>query len=63
MMRRALVALWLMLLGNGVLLQAAERRALRGANEAWRRLRVTSIASIALWSLTTLAGAVLPNVG
>jgi uncharacterized membrane protein len=51
------------LLGNGLVLQSAERRALKGAHEAWGRLRATAVASLALWFLTTLAGAVLPNVG
>jgi uncharacterized membrane protein len=51
------------LLGNGLVLQSAEQRALIGGDEASGCLRATAIASLALWFLTTLAGAVLPNVG
>jgi hypothetical protein len=48
---------------NGVVLWAAERRALRGDAAAWGTLRATAIASIALWFLTTLGGVALPNIG
>jgi uncharacterized membrane protein len=48
---------------NGVLLWRAERRAMTGDDTAWQTLRATSVASIALWLLTTLGGVVLPNIG
>jgi hypothetical protein len=48
---------------NGVVLWAAERRALRGDAAAWGMLRATAIASITLWFLTTLGGVALPNIG
>ena len=54
------------LLVNGYLMTRAER-SLRGDAEAgaggWRRLRRTSIASLALWFIVLLLGTVLPNVG
>jgi hypothetical protein len=52
-----------LLLVNGSLLVRAERLAESGQPRGWDRLIVTSIASIALWFLTTLAGAALPNIG
>jgi len=58
--KMALVAL---LVVNGVVLWAAERRALAGDHRAWATLRVTATASIALWFLTTLGGVALPNIG
>jgi hypothetical protein len=48
---------------NGALLWRAERRVLQGETAAWRILRTTAFASVALWFLTTLAGVALPNVG
>src|SRR6185436_17876932 len=48
---------------NGALLWRAERRAIGGDEAAWRMLRFTAIASIALWLLTTLGGVALPNIG
>ncbi len=48
---------------NGVVLWGAERRALSGDRRAWRTLRVSATASIALWFLTTLGGVALPNIG
>ena len=58
--KMGLVAL---LMINGGFLWRAERRAIRGDAAAWRSLRVTAIASIALWLLTTLGGVALPNIG
>ena len=58
--KMGLVAL---LMVNGAWLWRAERRAIRGDAAAWRTLRVTAIASIALWLLTTLGGVALPNIG
>jgi len=48
---------------NGAVLTAAERRAASGDAGAWPALQLTAIASIALWSLITLCGAALPNIG
>jgi len=48
---------------NGRVLWGAERRALSGDHRAWRTLRLTAIASLALWFLTTLGGVALPNIG
>jgi uncharacterized membrane protein len=58
--KMALIAL---LLANGALLTRTENR-LRTAEEpdrtaGWRRLRTASIASLALWTLTALAGEIL----
>ena len=58
--KMALVAL---LTINGVLLWRAERRALAGDHRAWSTLRLTAVASISLWFLTTLGGVALPNIG
>jgi len=48
---------------NGRVLWGAERRALSGDHRAWRTLRLSAIASLALWFLTTLGGVALPNIG
>jgi hypothetical protein len=48
---------------NGFLLVRAERRAESDIVGAWRTLTITSTISVALWMLTTLAGAGLPNIG
>ena len=58
--KMGLVAL---LLVNGGLVLRAERQAERGDDQAWSRLAWTSGISLALWLLTTLAGAALPNIG
>jgi hypothetical protein len=50
------------LMANGFLLVRAGWRAESDTAGAWRMLRITSAASIALWMLTTLAGAALPNI-
>ena len=52
-----------LLLVNGLVLWRIERRALSGDDGAWRLLRVTAIASLTLWFLTTLGGVALPNIG
>jgi hypothetical protein len=57
------ITLVALLVVNGAVLWRAERRAIRGDPAAWGRLRVTAIASIALWLLTTLGGVALPNIG
>ena len=56
------MALILALMLNGWLLVRAERQAESGVAGAWRKLTLTSTVSVALWLLTTLAGAALPNV-
>jgi hypothetical protein len=53
----------LLLLVNGAVLTSAERRASRGAGDAWGRLRTTAMASLVLWFLITFAGVALTNVG
>jgi hypothetical protein len=58
-MKIALIAL---LIANGVALMWSERRATAGVTSAWRPLRWTAAASIALWMLTTLAGVALLNM-
>jgi hypothetical protein len=57
------IALIVLLLANGAALTAAERRATRGDEGAWDWLRLTAIASLALWLLITFAGVALTNVG
>ncbi len=57
------MALVVLLVANGVMLTRAERAAAGHHPDAWSRLRRASIFSLILWSLTTLAGAALPNVG
>ena len=58
--KMVLVAL---LVANGFMLTRAERAASARQPNAWSRLRRGAIVSLILWSLTTLAGAALPNVG
>ena len=50
------------LLVNGVAVTLAERQA-RVRQDGWSRLRRVSVVSVALWFLTTLLGAALPNIG
>jgi uncharacterized membrane protein len=57
------MVLVVLLVANGALLTRAERAAVRGEVSAWARLRRGALTSLALWALTTLAGAALPNVG
>jgi hypothetical protein len=51
------------LLANGWVLRRAGDRAAGGDARAWRVLARAAAASVALWFLTTLAGAALPNIG
>ena len=51
-----------LLIINGFLMLAAERRARIGIAGSWRRLHALALGSLALWTLTTLAGAALPNL-
>ena len=57
------MGLFVLLMANGALLVGAERKIESGDESAWKRLTLTSRASVALWFLTTLIGAALPNVG
>jgi hypothetical protein len=52
-----------LLVVNGTLLYFAEGRARRHDLSAWRTLRVTALASVALWLLATFAGVALLNIG
>jgi hypothetical protein len=51
-----------LLIINGLLMLAVERRARVGIEGSWRRLHALAVGSLALWTLTTLAGAALPNL-
>jgi hypothetical protein len=57
------IALFMVLLLNGAMMQLGERQVLRDERGAWGRLRRTATVSLWLWLLTTLAGAALPNIG
>ena len=57
------MGLIVLLLVNGSLLLRMERRAARGEPGAWARLHVAAMISLAVWTVTTLAGAALPNIG
>jgi hypothetical protein len=57
------MGLFALLLANGALMLAGERRVKRGDPRAWTRLHYTAISSLVLWTLTMLAGAALPNLG
>jgi uncharacterized membrane protein len=50
-----------LLLINGLILIAAEKRVMGGAPEAWRTLRFSACASVTLWLFTTLTGVALTN--
>lgn len=56
------MALFALLLINGRRLTVAERDARAGMASGWVRLRGASVASLVLWLLTALCGAILPNV-
>jgi hypothetical protein len=56
------MTLVVILMLNGLLLVRAGRQAKSGVPAAWKTLVVTSAISVALWMLTTLAGAALPNI-
>jgi hypothetical protein len=58
--KMGLVAL---LIANGAALWSAEGRVRRHDTRAWRTLRMTATASVALWLLATLAGVALLNIG
>jgi hypothetical protein len=56
------MVLFAMLLANGVVMLAGERRVRSGDVRAWRHLHAVAISSLALWFLTTLAGAALTSL-
>lgn len=56
------MALFAVLLANGVVMLAGERRARSGDVRAWRHLHTVAISSLVLWFLTTLAGAALTSL-
>jgi len=56
------MALVAALIGNGAMLLKATQRAERGEHIGMPAMRFGSVLSLALWFLTTLLGAVLPNV-
>jgi hypothetical protein len=51
------------LMTNGLFLTRAEQKAAKDVIGGWRALTITSTLSLALWLITTLAGAALPNIG
>ena len=57
------MALIVALLVNGALLVRVERRVAGVETIDWTSVRRASLASLALWFLTTLLGAALPNIG
>jgi hypothetical protein len=57
------MAFVVLLIVNGLVLTAAERRATAGSEVSWGTLRWTAIASLTLWTLTTLTGTGLLNIG
>jgi uncharacterized membrane protein len=57
------MALLGLLLINGAILTRAGRDPAQARQDNWRVLRIGAIVSLALWFLTTLAGAALPNAG
>ena len=57
------MVLVVLLMVNGAIMTAAERRIARRGHASWGTLRWTAIASLALWLLTTLSGTGLLNIG
>lgn len=57
------MALLVVLMVNGAVLERAEHRARTGNGRSWGTLRWTAIASLTLWSATTLLGTGLLNIG
>jgi uncharacterized membrane protein len=56
------MGLIVLLLGNGVSMQSAERALAAGA-AAWRRLHTTALASLVLWFAVLLASTFLTSAG
>lgn len=56
------MSLIIVLLANGWLRLQAEHALDNGLETAWRRFRLTSLASLVLWFLILLAGAFLPTI-
>lgn len=48
---------------NGATMMRASNRAVPGEPATWTSLRATAVVSLVLWTVTTLLGAALPNVG
>jgi hypothetical protein len=57
------IALFALLLANGALLVRAERGADEDRARAWSLLGYLTVASLVLWTLITVLGAALPNIG
>lgn len=57
------MVMFAMLVVNGMLMLAGEKRVARGEPRAWTRLHHRSVTSLVLWGFITLAGATLPNIG
>jgi hypothetical protein len=57
------MGLVVLLLANGWLLLRGEHKVQSGDPDAWTRVHYTAVTSLVLWFLTTLAGAILPNLG
>jgi hypothetical protein len=55
------MALVVVLLANGVLIQRAERLAETAPERGWARLKASAIASLVLWFAIVLAGTILAN--
>ena len=53
------IAVFTALLANGAILRVAGTAAAQDESAAWRRLKITSIVSLALWLLTTFIGTLL----
>ena len=56
------MALMVTLMFNGMMMLVGERRVQRGDARAWMRLHNSAALSLALWFVTTLVGAALPNI-
>jgi hypothetical protein len=57
------MAMLAVLVVNGALMLAAEKRVTHGEPRAWTRLHHLAVVSLVLWGLITLAGTALPNIG
>ena len=57
------MVLVILLVANGLALLAGERKLKRSDARAWAHVHYTAVVSLVLWFLTTMAGAVLPNIG
>jgi uncharacterized membrane protein len=57
------MGLIVLLLVNGTVVLRGERKAAGSGPATWRQLHRAASASLVLWTLTTIAGAALPNIG